>query len=330
MYFLHPNFSHLKENLPDAHIVRFESFSDGWPRIFLENKNTLEWQEVTYIGDFRHVGDFFGQLAFLDGLSRYHIDSLHIIIPFFPAASMERDTPSGELSIANVFARAFGLIWERNAWRVHIHLYDIHDEREIFYFPPSLQIHHHTTTDILKENILQKYWVSQKQEVQGNEDFSKWTYMWVSDWEKSDVNTEIRSFSETLEKPIILFPDAGAKKAFSRFFTDYDIVTCAKIRKSPTEIEMYFEWGDLNWREVLIVDDHIRSGGTLIEAARYAREKWAIKVSAFAPHAVFAEGVKTEFLLAFDTFYTTDTIPYNIERFRGNDTVKILSFLSSK
>jgi ribose-phosphate pyrophosphokinase len=211
---------------------------------------------------------------------------LHIHIPFFPAASMERDTPSWELSIANVFARTLGLVGERNAWCVHIHLYDIHDEREIFYFPPSLQIHHHTTTDILKKEVLQ--------------------------W----------------EKPIILFPDAWAKKAFSRFFEDYEVVTCAKVRKSPTEIEMYFEWGNLEGREVLIVDDHIRSGGTLVEACRYAREKWARSVSAFAPHAVFAEWVKESFLSAFDHFYTTDTIPMNIERFAGNEKVKVLSFWS--
>ncbi len=66
---------------------------------------------------------------------------------------MERDTPSGELSIANVFARTLGLIGERHAGRVHVHLYDIHDEREIFYFPSNLQIHHHTTTSILKKEI---------------------------------------------------------------------------------------------------------------------------------------------------------------------------------
>lgn len=282
--FLHPHFSHLEKNIPDAEIVRFEKFSDGWPRIFLTDKENLRGKEVTYIGDFRYVEDFFGQLAFLDGLSRYHIDTLHIHIPFFPAASMERDTPSGELSIANVFARTLGLVWERNAGRVHIHLYDIHDEREVFYFPSSLQIHHHTTTDILKKEVLQ--------------------------W----------------EKPIILFPDAWAKKAFSRFFEDYEVVTCAKVRKSPTEIEMYFEWGNLEGREVLIVDDHIRSGGTLVEACRYAREKWARSVSAFAPHAVFAEWVKESFLEAFDHFYTTDTIPMNIERFAGNEKVKVLNF----
>lgn len=187
--FLHPHFSHLAEEIPDAKIVRFEKFSDGWPRIFLEDKNTVTGKDITYIGDFRYVDDLFGQIAFLDGLSRYHIDTLHIIIPFFPAASMERDTPSGELSIANVFARMLGLIGERHAGRVHIHLYDIHDEREVFYFPPSLQIYHHTTTDILKREVLR---------------------------EKT--------------KPIILFPDAGAKKAFSRFFTDYEVVTCAKVR----------------------------------------------------------------------------------------------------
>ena len=153
MHFLHPNFSYLTNTFQDARVVRFESFSDGWPRIFLEDKAALVGKEVTYIGDFRDVRDFFGQIAFLDGLSRYHIDSLDIIIPFFPAASMERDTVAGELSIANVFARTFGLIGERHPGRVHMHFYDIHDEREIFYFPPSLQIHHHTTTDILKEHM---------------------------------------------------------------------------------------------------------------------------------------------------------------------------------
>lgn len=188
--FLHPHFSHLENKISYAKIVRFEKFSDGWPRIFLEDKEEIHGKEVTYIGDFRYVDDFFGQLAFLDGLMRYGPERLHIHVPFFPAASMERDTPSGELSIANVFARALGLIGERKNGHIFIHLYDIHDEREIFYFPPSLQVIHHTTTAILQKEI--------------------------ENWK---------------QKPIILFPDAGAKKAFSRFFTDFEVVTCAKVRK---------------------------------------------------------------------------------------------------
>ena len=326
MLFLHPHFSHLHRAGNDAHIVRFEQFSDGWPRIFLEEKEKISWQEITYIGDFRYVDDFFGQVAFLDWLMRYDPDFLHIHVPFFPAASMERDTPSGELSIANVFARMLGVISERKPGHVHVHLYDIHDEREIFYFPPSLQVHHHTTTDIFKREVL-------KTPLRRGED------------SPASVANQGGSFFEAIPDieqnpsalsgispskgslPIILFPDAGAKKAFSRFFTDYEIVTCAKIRKSPTEIEMYFEWGDLKGRDVWIIDDHIRSGGTLVEAARYAREKWARSVSAFAPHGVFADGVKPEFLEAFEAFVTTDTIPGNLERFRTIKNTQVLPFL---
>lgn len=325
MLFLHPHFSHLKTPENDATIVRFEQFSDGWPRIFLEDKEKISWVEITYIGDFRYVDDFFGQVAFLDWLMRYGPDILHIYVPFFPAASMERDTPSGELSIANVFARMLGIISERKPGSVHVHLYDIHDEREIFYFPPSLQVHHHTTTDIFKREVLENLLEKGGAESRGR---SGGLVVSEKSEHQSSVSTSSRQLLSggALQKPIILFPDAGAKKAFSRYFTDYEVVTCAKIRKSPTEIEMYFEWGDLGGRDVWIVDDHIRSGGTLVEAARYAREKWARTISAFAPHGVFADGVKESFITAFDQFVTTDTIPGNIERFAQVKNVQVLPF----
>ena len=320
MLFLHPHFSYLQTPENQAQIVRFEQFSDGWPRIFLEEKPSLEWQKWIYIGNFRHVEDFFGQIAFLDGLTRHHLDSLHIVIPFFPAASMERDTPSGELSIANVFARTFSLIGERLPGRTHIHLFDIHDEREIFYFPPSVQIHHHTTTDILKrevfENPLHKLGVWRTQDFVSIDSIKSG---------KNPQSLRDSSSRNELIKPIILFPDAGAKKAFSRYFTDYEIVTCAKVRKWANEIEMFFEGGILEGRDVFIIDDHIRTGGTLVEACRYARIKWARSVSAFVPHAVFAEGVKDEFIEAFDQFYTTDSIPMNRDRFSSIESAHVLS-----
>jgi phosphoribosylpyrophosphate synthetase len=52
-----------------------------------------------------------------------------------------------------------------------------------------------------------------------------------------------------------------------------------------------------------------------------------VSVSAFAPHAVFADGIKDSFLSAFDHFYTTDTIPENHERFTEKGNVQVLHFL---
>ncbi len=247
--FLHPHFSHLQNTLDDTKIVRFERFSDGWPRIFLEDKEEIRGKKIAYIGDFRYVDDFFGQLAFLDGLMRAAPASLDIHVPFFPAASMERDTPSGELSIANVFARALGLIGERNPGNVVIHLYDIHDEREIFYFPPLLHITHHTTTDILKKEVLENpLWKEGRSQSEVGDLTSEVSIPRVMgaqgvcpDNAETNPPTPLIRGALGYQKPIILFPDAGAKKAFSRFFTEYEIVTCAKIRRSPTEIEMYFE-----------------------------------------------------------------------------------------
>jgi ribose-phosphate pyrophosphokinase len=283
--FLHPNFSHLETWIHDVQIVRFETFSDGWPRIFLEEKWMLEGKKVVYIGDFLDVGSFFSQMAFLDGLLRHHITRLDIIVPFLAVASMERDTPSGELGVASLFCRIFGVLGERLPGAVHIHLYDIHDEREIHYFPPNLQIHHHTTMDLLKKKI------------------------------------------SLAQKPVILFPDSGAKKAFSRFFSDYDTVACSKIRRSPTDIDIYFEWGNMKWRDIIIIDDHIRSWGTLMEACRAVRAHGALHVSAFVPHAVFSSGIPEDFLKVFDVFYTTDSISENFHRFENNPTVHIFNFL---
>jgi hypothetical protein len=41
MHFLHPNFSHLTDKILGSKIVRFEKFSDGWPRIFLEEREQI-------------------------------------------------------------------------------------------------------------------------------------------------------------------------------------------------------------------------------------------------------------------------------------------------
>lgn len=284
--FIHPHFSFLKAKIPESISVRFEAFSDGWPRIFLESRDELQDWHIRYIADFSQVEDYFPQIAFLDGLLRSHIRRLDIILPFLPVASMERDTPGGELGIASIFCRSFWLLSERLSGWVHLYLYDIHDERELLYFPPSLHVHHHSLVRDFSENILRR-----------------------------------------IDTPMILFPDMGAKKAFSRYFPQREIVTCSKTRKSPHDIEIHFDGGVVSGRNIVIIDDHIRSWGTLLEAARAVSFHGASSVYGFVPHAVFPEGVPAWFFDAFSRFFTTDTLPKNHTRFEDHSSIEVFSFL---
>ena len=63
---------------------------------------------------------------------------------------------------------------------------------------------------------------SQKQEIRGRENFSKWTYNWVSDREKSFSDKESRSFSEL--SIVMTFPFWNLNGTYSYFIEIYDIL----------------------------------------------------------------------------------------------------------
>jgi ribose-phosphate pyrophosphokinase len=68
--------------------------------------------------------------------------------------------------------------------------------------------------------------------------------------------------------------------------------------------------GDVEGRAVVIVDDLISTGGTLLRAARACRERGARSVRAVATHGLFAGGARE--LLADDALagiLTTNTVP---------------------
>ena len=70
--------------------------------------------------------------------------------------------------------------------------------------------------------------------------------------------------------------------------------------------------GDVAGKRAIIVDDEIATGGTIVEAARFLRDRGAIAVSVAATHGVLSgpamqriDGPKTP----FERVVTTDTIP---------------------
>lgn len=62
-----------------------------------------------------------------------------------------------------------------------------------------------------------------------------------------------------------------------------------KRRKGPSDIEAMTLIGDVKGKNVLIPDDMISTGGTLVEAANYLKDKGANDIYSCCTHAVFAE-----------------------------------------
>lgn len=65
----------------------------------------------------------------------------------------------------------------------------------------------------------------------------------------------------------IAYPDEGAWKRFHRQFEAYDQLVCTKVRDGKAR-KVSIKEGDATGRHVVIVDDLVQSGGTLIECQK--------------------------------------------------------------
>jgi len=97
-----------------------------------------------------------------------------------------------------------------------------------------------------------------------------------------------------LKKLVILSPDAGGvdrARAFAqRLQSEYPVAFIEKRRVNAGEIEEMRLVGDVQNKEVLIVDDIIDSGGTLCKAADLLKNQGANKLFCYGTHGIFTLG----------------------------------------
>lgn len=85
-------------------------------------------------------------------------------------------------------------------------------------------------------------------------------------------------------------PDVGSTKRARGYAQHFnaDLVICDKHRKRANEIESMTVIGDVRGKNVIIVDDMIDTGGTLVNAAAIIMESGAKSVRAFITHPVLS------------------------------------------
>jgi ribose-phosphate pyrophosphokinase len=118
--------------------------------------------------------------------------------------------------------------------------------------------------------------------------------------------------SGKLEKPLVIGPDAEAEQwakiAAERLQTDYDVFE--KKRLGDAHVEVRPRRANASGRDVLIVDDIISTGGTIVEAAKILLAQGARHIQVACTHPILAPGALEKIRSAgVSDVIGTDTVP---------------------
>jgi ribose-phosphate pyrophosphokinase len=119
-----------------------------------------------------------------------------------------------------------------------------------------------------------------------------------------------------IENPVIVTPDVGGIKMARGYAKPIgaDLAIVDKRRISGSEIAVEHVIGDVEGRNVIIVDDMISTGGSITEAAKILRKNGAASIVIVVTHPVFCGPAISRLAEApVDKVLVTDTIP------RGDD-----------
>lgn len=123
---------------------------------------------------------------------------------------------------------------------------------------------------------------------------------------------------------VMAAPDVGGAKRANSYAKKLDtgLALCHKQRKKANEISEMTVIGDVEGKDVILVDDMCDTGGTLTKAADLFIEKGAKSVRAFCTHAVLSgpayERIKNSNLTEL---IVTDTIPLK----QQSDKIRVIS-----
>jgi ribose-phosphate pyrophosphokinase len=119
-------------------------------------------------------------------------------------------------------------------------------------------------------------------------------------------------------------PDTGGTKRAASYakVLETDFIICYKQRAKPNAVSTMAVVGEVEGKDIILVDDIIDTAGSITKAARLMMDKGANSVRAVATHPIFSgdayERIEDS---PFKEVYVTDTIPLK----RHSDKIKVIS-----
>jgi len=115
----------------------------------------------------------------------------------------------------------------------------------------------------------------------------------------------------------------GSKRAnaYARHLQS-EMVLCYKLRKKPNVVEEMSIIGEVEGRNVVIIDDMVDTAGTLCLAAQMMKERGASSIRAFATHPVLSgNAVERINSSPIEELVVTDSMPFR----NTSPKIKVLS-----
>lgn len=273
--------------------ISWRTFADGFPNLFISNAHTIRGRHVAFLASFSSPSVIFEQLSIIYALPKLFISSFTLILPFFPTGTSERMEDEGDVATAFTLARILSNIPISRGGPSSLVIFDIHALQERFYFGDSVLPCFESGIPLLKSRL---------QELPDSDNIT------------------------------IAFPDDGAWKRFYKQLQHFPMVVCNKVREGEQRIVRIKE-GDPRGRHVVIVDDLVQSGGTLIECQKVLAEHGAAKVSAYVTHGIFPNKSWEKFQPdngespghGLSHFWITDSCPLTVNAVKDRQPFEILS-----
>ncbi|KAL9665040.1 hypothetical protein QQ045_020449 [Rhodiola kirilowii] len=282
-----------QSDLIELRNITWRTFEDGFPNLFIPNAHGIRGQHVAFLASFSSPGVIFEQLSVIYALPKLFISSFTLVLPFFPTGTSERMEDEGDVATAFTLARTLSNIPISGGGPTSLVTYDIHALQERFYFGDNILPCFESGIPLLKNRL---------QQLPDSDNIS------------------------------IAFPDDGAWKRFHKQLQHFPMIVCAKVREGDQRIVRLKE-GDPNGRHVVIVDDLVQSGGTLIECQKVLANHGAAKISAYVTHGIFPNNSWKRFkhdnegnpANGLTYFWITDSCPLTVNSVMSQSPFEILS-----
>lgn len=247
------NYRYLKQNLLRQNSdfidvgIETQTFPDGEHYWKIENAEAIRGKPAVYICGTTNDEAIFELYNLASTLVREQCSALHIIIPYFGYSTMERAVKDGEVVTAKNVACLLSSI-PLSPRGIFVYMLDLHSSGMQYYFEKSVHPIHLTAWEVIKQMM-------------------------------ADCGSDV----------VLASADMGRAKWIEQMGNQLGLETAYIMKKriSGEMTEVLALNADVNGRNVVIFDDMIRSGSSVMNAAKAYKNAGAKNIYVATVHGVF-------------------------------------------